>query len=320
MIVALLVGVAMAFAAGGGLAQSEYPDDGGPYYASGVPAIEIYLHDAGGDAIDLYTDTGPADVRSLMNDIAHAFGAVPDEPLITDYRDFIDDFRTAGAQFDGRLARRGADTSLVFAFDTARLSTVMRRAGFESYELALCLPDVDHELGATGAIERADGFGCRRWEVVAGRPPLRIDLTLRPDASLYTKLVFGMLAAALIGAVVAALVAGTLRRSLLRSFGGAAIGVAAAGVIGAVLPALVAMTLLANFHAPVSSLVLAHGLGVGQQVAATMLPASLLAIPGTVLAVLALRAPVDLAAGGGSATRGAPPPPGAPGLPAWLDG
>ena len=108
LLVLLRLVVAAVLSSGAPLAQT----------SDGIDVVEVYLQDAGGDAIDLYTADTSHDVYRLMDDIAHAFGTVPDEPFITDYRDMYDDERSAGAQFEGRLARRAGDR-LELHFDTA---------------------------------------------------------------------------------------------------------------------------------------------------------------------------------------------------------
>ena len=258
-----------------------------------MPEIVVYLHDAGGDAVDYYDAGAGVDPIELTRQIAFAFGDVPDEPSVTDYRDAIDEVRTAAAQFDGRLPRRRGDT-LHLDFDTRRLTRVMAGAGYRDYLLTLCLPDVALDLETTGVDGGGGGGGdCPQWAIGIGDPPIEVSVTLRPDASSYPNVVGGIVALTALGVALAVVANAILRRTLLRSFGPAALVVGAVGVVGSIGPSFVAALLLTILHRPVSSFVIANELAVAQQISATLLPAMLLTVPGAVLAVLALRIPVE---------------------------
>ena len=327
-----LLGVVLALFSAFATAQvdSEFQDDEG-YEA--MPDVVVYVHAAGGDAIDLYDAPNTPNIHRFMREVAHSFGDVPDEPSVADYRDSWDDFRTAAAQFDGRFPQRSGSKDLHWEFDTFALSAAMAREGYREYFLTLCLPDVERTIESSMAYEHDDD-GCPYWTLESNAAPITISVALRPESGPYRSILIGIAAASLVGVGFAFALAALLRRSLLRRLGTPAFIVAGAGASAALLVSFVAFVALLVMARPIDALVLAHDLSEFQQAAAALIPPLLLGIPGVVVMTLALRAPVDVDAVARPAapgdvvagmavpppTSGAPPPvQRGPGIPTWLD-
>ncbi|HEX7166188.1 MAG TPA: hypothetical protein VF230_04320 [Acidimicrobiales bacterium] len=309
--------------------------------------IEIVINATGGDAIDFYSHGFSGDAHAFMDEIGAALVRVPWDGTTSDYRDVYDDLRTAGLQLDGRVLARESSGDLVLRVDTRALNELMSGVGYQGYELGICAPRVDREIVGEGLDEPSyEVDGCSYWQLTAlPGAHVEFEVRVRPDADGYGVLVATLAAVAALATVAGILGVRLLRRSVLRSFGAPSVAIAAAAVLASLFVTVVAVITLTVTDGPTTGLVMAREVAQWGNVVATVLPASFLAVPGLVIAVLALRSPVVPKPpappafggygqggyggyGGGYGGYGAggypqappPPPPSTPGpgMPTWL--
>ena len=319
-----LVGRALLLAVGFALAVAFAPPAGAQEYEGEsdgeiAPEVGVWFQAAGGDAVDVHFHGENALIEGFAADVATALGA----PLGADVDVDLWDSTLASVQLEGRLLERSGDT-LAWSLDWSGLLAVADRYGSERIDLYVCVPTVRRTLDWSRPPDLADWFGprggggyeCPAWHVSPTAAPLRFTVTLRPDGARYARtLVIPMALTAVALGLLAAGLAVVLRRSVLTSLDGSALGVAlgAAAVAVAVVP--VAALFLGHYRGPAVELVFARDLSVPQQFAVTVLPAFLAALPFLAFAVVVLRAPAPPFQ---PAPPAPPPSPYGPGLPPWL--
>jgi hypothetical protein len=302
----------------------------------GFPHVVVWLHVAGGDAIDLYLPTrsahGAVVVDAMARSVANAV-APGHRYALRDRLDEVGSHPAATVQFDGRIARH-AGSALHFEIASPPIGEALGSVALTGYFLSVCAPTVGLAFHATRAgitaappSGPAPGFACRSWFSGLTARDVSTSVDIRPRGSSYGRLLVGLGATALLGCVVGALAATAFRRAVRTTVG--VLVLTFAGVAVAALSLGLALLMMFVRNESAAAFVIARDLSRRDHLLASTLPAYLFLAPGLVFAWVMARTPTRMRApvvpssssafGGSTApVAGQSTESKGPGLPSWL--